>query len=963
MTTWSLGSRWMRWDPHLHAPGTLRNNQFGDDWDGYFHAIAQAQPAPVALGITDYFTLRAYKEVLSHRKKGALPNIPLVFPNIELRLTIETKDRQAINAHLLVSPEDPRHVTEIEQRLAQLVFSYRNTPFFCTDEGLMKLGRAHKPGVELTDTLALQEGANQFKVELSHLRDLFNNDGWMEANVLFGVAGGNDGLAGLSADASFHAQREELGRNAHFIFSATPSDRTFWLGQHAEFATSGLKPKPCLHGSDAHAVQDVLAPKLARNCWIRAEATFDGLRQTMVEPERRVHIGETPPDGPIPSEVIRAVRFRNGSWLATPEVLLNDGLVTIIGAKGSGKTALADLIAHAADATNEARGPASFVMKAAPLLDGLEIELEWGDGDRQTASFPYYDDFDSAEPRVRYLSQQFVEQLCAPGGITEPLLEEVERVVFSAIPEEDRIQCLTFSELRTLRLNAPLVRQGVERETIAAKTRAIAEEIKLRSTVPSLQKRVQKAEADRKVLEVSLAAIPTKADEKVLAEHRQASEKLTKLRERIGAETGRATRFHDLRAEVTYQIAAADQALEGYKAKYGAILEDAQWNLLRLRPHDQALRTLQDLETAARAQALALREKGEPRPDDGAPSEVSQGLSALEVEVTRLEKELGMDQANAKRRIDLEKRLGLAKQLEQRELQALAHAEAAQARHVVAMEERFQAYEHVFEALIAEEGVLTELYQPLQARIDQEPRLQKLSFSVHRQVDLARWVERGETLLDLRKPPFQGHGILATYARQALLLAWKTGKPADVRKAMQDFVTAHGAAAAKALATGVTPRDFGEWLFSTDHIDVRYGIKYENVDLSHLSPGTRGVVLLTLYLALDKWDHRPLLIDQPEENLDPGSVFMDLVPFFRDAAKRRQVIMVTHNANLVVNTDSDQVIVAGAERTSPEALPRLSYVAGGLEDRRIREHVCRLLEGGAQAFKKREERYRGLLGS
>ena len=62
-------------------------------------------------------------------------------------------------------------------------------------------------------------------------------------------------------------------------------------------------------------------------------------------------------------------------------------------------------------------------------------------------------------------------------------------------------------------------------------------------------------------------------------------------------------------------------------------------------------------------------------------------------------------------------------------------------------------------------------------------------------------------------------------------------------------------------------------------------------------------------------------------------------------------------------TDSDQVIVAAAERTSPEALPRLSYVAGGLEDRRIREHVCRLLEGGARAFKKREERYRGLLGS
>ena len=157
---------------------------------------------------------------------------------------------------------------------------------------------------------------------------------------------------------------------------------------------------------------------------------------------------------------------------------------------------------------------------------------------------------------------------------------------------------------------------------------------------------------------------------------------------------------------------------------------------------------------------------------------------------------------------------------------------------------------------------------------------------------------------------------------------------------------------------GVSPAQIGEWLFSTDHIHVRYAIQYDGLSLNRLSPGARGVVLLTLYLALDGWDRRPLVIDQPEENLDPRSIYEDLVPFFRYAACRRQVIMVTHNANLVVNTDSDQVIIADADRVDPEALPNFTYKSGGLEDASICRDVCQLLEGGSDAFERRRKRYR-----
>jgi putative AbiEii toxin of type IV toxin-antitoxin system len=152
-------------------------------------------------------------------------------------------------------------------------------------------------------------------------------------------------------------------------------------------------------------------------------------------------------------------------------------------------------------------------------------------------------------------------------------------------------------------------------------------------------------------------------------------------------------------------------------------------------------------------------------------------------------------------------------------------------------------------------------------------------------------------------------------------------------------------------------QELGRWLFSTDHVTLEYGIKYDGVDITRLSPGLRGIVLLMLYLAVDQWDTRPLLVDQPEENLDPHSVYEELVKYFRTAKRRRQVILVTHNPNLVVNADADQVIIASSERMDPNYLPKISYTTGGLEDKTTRSEVCRILEGGERAFLERERRY------
>jgi hypothetical protein len=128
--------------------------------------------------------------------------------------------------------------------------------------------------------------------------------------------------------------------------------------------------------------------------------------------------------------------------------------------------------------------------------------------------------------------------------------------------------------------------------------------------------------------------------------------------------------------------------------------------------------------------------------------------------------------------------------------------------------------------------------------------------------------------------------------------------------------------------------------------------------LSRPSSVSWPTVLLLLYLAIDRSDRRPLLIDQPEENLDPKSVFQDLVPHFRQARRRRQVIIVTHNANLVVNTDADQVILATSIPSALGGLPHITYQSGSLENPTIRHAVCDILEGGERAFLERERPYR-----
>ena len=119
----------------------------------------------------------------------------------------------------------------------------------------------------------------------------------------------------------------------------------------------------------------------------------------------------------------------------------------------------------------------------------------------------------------------------------------------------------------------------------------------------------------------------------------------------------------------------------------------------------------------------------------------------------------------------------------------------------------------------------------------------------------------------------------------------------------------------------------------------------------------------------------PILLDQPEDDLDNRSIYNNLSKFIKEKKKQRQIIIVTHNPNMVVGSDSEEIIVANQEDKDQNSENKnkthtFEYVSGALEEsfldesqqgilykKGIKNHVCEILEGGEEAFEKRERKY------
>jgi energy-coupling factor transporter ATP-binding protein EcfA2 len=904
------------------------------------------------VGVTDYLDINNYLAVRKLHVEGKLPNIALVIPNIEFRVLPATGKNPGANVHLIVDPSAEDHPERIRHALTMLTYRYDGNDYACTRDHLAALGRAVH-GSTLDASAAFFKGVEQFRPDVERFLKWWQGQDWLRSNSLVGVVAGGDGLSGWSMGGGLQATREELARLGHFIFSGRDGEIDFWLlrkdGMDVPYAKKLGAPKPCVHGSDAHSVAKLFKPDLSRFCWIKADPTFTGLRQVIFEPELRVYIGPTPPEPVDRSRIIESIEIQDpNSWFGTEKLLLNSGLVAVIGQKGSGKSALAELCALASGAwTSEDR---AFLTRAGNEIEGLKIRLRWLDG--RDASFTLGTDDEIDYPEVRYLSQSFVEKLCAgEDSSSEPLIREIESVVFENLAEADRLGFASFRELRAARTEGFAATQAAVRRRL---DNLISEEKRLRANRASLSDKERRRTALRKEIGDLRKQLPTtKADKQA-----EAIKKLQEIQARIaGLESEEAKDKRTITA-----ISALRSKVEGFRRDMSEFAAEArrQGEVIGLPSSTLANfepRFRGDVEAPLTAREADLNARVSER-HGSVKNPAPHTLAALRQEMATLQNQLAGDKAKRERLIRQTTRIAELEKEGDRlltEIEDIKGSQLARLQHI--RQERLALYEEIWKAIALEREALKALYSPVTTEGE------SLEFSVDITVDVEGWLARGLDMFDRRKTvPFASPENLRKKCLFEWKAAWQSADPVRARGVVEALLAELRRMTEERLyelRSGYSSSDLLEWVLGTEHIALNYGLRHNGVELRKLSPGTKGIVLLMVYLGIDRSDTAPLIIDQPEENLDNESIYGHLVRYFREAKRRRQVVLITHNPNLVVNTDADQVIVASNQRQENDR-PLITYFSGSLEHSQpdgIREQVCKILEGGEEAFQKRERRY------
>ncbi len=776
----------------------------------------------------------------------------------------------------------------------------------------------------------------------------------------------------INWDGQGHAMRKNLLQGSDGVFGSA-AERDFYLGRRHASSDAFIQEfgslKPCMQGSDAHEPDRIGQPVNNRFCWVKADPTFDGLRQTIFEPAERIFLGDQPPQLKHGYKVIQSVCITAApDWFSFSPIPLNSDLVTIIGGKGAGKSALSELIAFAGG-SEVFRGVKlkelqdTFLAKACKrspsnlrTIIGATVTLLWADGTPTTATVNESLDHEKNEERVKYLPQKFVERMCAAENHTE-LIKEVERVIFNRIPVANRLGASAFADLK----NVKTKRVQIKRTTL------IEQLTELNKEVFTLFMRFNTKEEKTKSLQLALIEAQSLAANKpdTTSASQADLDRFAELQAlQKDLQTEEATHLLTIATveEIEARFSSMSERVHSFNAEIESLLskvglrdESAD---LRLSMPDRLLPVL----NVRKQQTDAIISTLKHRPEDG--------LEAVTAELTSVSEKLALSQT---KRAEFEKfekdRQAIKNQITALESE-VDHIDTVLAEELrVKREQRRDKYLDFFVVLQEEKEALDGLYAPLRTALASGNETdRKLQFDSRIAFDIEDHATNGCELFDnRRRGRFKDKDLLVVELRKLLAeletasfeRSFSKERITAFRERFLEGEDGQAITIKDQLKRSKTEEDFNNWFYSLEPYSVEYSITFEGRNLALLSPGQKGIVLLLVYLEIDQDDQRPLVIDQPEDNLDNLSVYSNLIQFFRKRKCSRQIILVTHNPNLVVNTDSEQIIVATYDANRN---PRIAYRAGALEETMedppgVREQVCAILEGGSEAFRKREEKY------
>lgn len=971
-TDFRRGSEWRKWDYHVHTPASWHYRGGEDAYPRIVAAITASDCA--AFGINDYLTIEGYLKLRSDVTKP-------IFPVVEFRMTDILIDKKQggphFNFHLLFTNDDT-HLGDIESFLSALQFDdfYGKKRNLTTNE-IIEFGKQVLPGE--SDPKKLRGAAlEKIKFRFSEVIEMLEAKGLREHCLIIIPYDEHGGIDNIDPNAD-GLQKSGLIRRADMIGSSSPKMREYFLGlagryTREQFALWIGRPKPIIKGSDAHCPADIghlpkKADGLDLHCWIKADLSFEGLKQTIYEPDGRIFIGSTPPDNKDKSKVIESISIRNSNgWFEDQTLPLNRDLVCIIGGKGSGKTALVDLIGLGGGDFDSGNA-ATFLAKATHELKGTKLLLKWEDGSTEAELQIERPLEMPTDQNVRYLSQSFVESLCSFDRHAQ-LEREIEGILFQYIPGTEALGAESFESLKQKQT------EGIQLEIdgLSARIRALNEEVYsldlLIDSRPQLVRERDQLEKDISELNKQKPQPSTEEERKVADELRLLNEKRAKL-----AGAVEQCRIKQSRLEVLgrkFRVVA--ESVEQFNIEMERALKDvgetALCGEIKITLPSRTAEVLAEKCQVLKEQAMALEGTGRPA------QEGAETIATLDQKIVALNEKTSAEVQKRSKLQEFNRRI--AEHVQKRDALAQKIAiidETSRKERDESVAQRNRIFLSFFQKIEEKRRLLEQLYAPLNTQTATTTEGAKVRFYARYTFDVRRFAADAGDLFDQRKSLLRGEQAFIEAGRrfwEEIVERLPTPEFKPVTTLMETLQTkgAERRSFAEQLKGMRTTKDVANWLYSLDYYGVEYGIKYEGTDLDKLSPGKKGVVLLLIYLTIDK-DYRPLIIDQPEENLDNRSVYSTLVEYFRKAKKNRQVIIVTHNANLVVNGDAEQVIVANFENEMSTQGTRIRYISGSLENARvtsvgtqnvldrqgIREHVCELLEGGEDAFEKREEKY------
>ncbi|WP_253448006.1 TrlF family AAA-like ATPase [Halomonas sp. Y3] len=881
-----IGSIWNKWDLHIHSPYTHQANEFGNTTiDNYVDKLISSEIS--LIGVTNYFFFKdgELDEVREKiREKGAEIT---VLGNLEFRIDQQNKDGEWINIHCIFSEE--LSTQKINDILSTLPFSNTTADrksIYCSQQSV-------------ADSKAkLSEIVVKFDSLIEHL----NKN--LKFGVDFLIAACPNGYGGFRPDMTegrSYAVALEIEKRCQIILGR-PQDRDFFLN---EDRYSFAKQKPVFYASDSHDIETVGSIY----SWVKAKPTFEGLRQSIIEPDLRVQQTDDFVEKQYIKPWFKSVEL-GGKVFSGEEITffsqtipLNPSLVTIIGGRGTGKSLFLDAM-HSRFNHKAERSNARKVSG-----EGLCVELDQGDGTvlKFNSSSNTYSYLHVSQGDVQHFSQ-----------IPDDLSDEIKRML--------GIYGVDFDSVSSSEISRNL-----------SKYRAFVE---YWEDVDPQGQRINTQQYQQDVIEsnTQLIGTLTNPQNKLLIEQYQNNSKsINEKSNYIHEARGSLALINRYVKEINQSVTKLNENI--FSLEKSALIDES----VLKDPIDKNIEScnveIEKLKDSNGDIAGQFRQQG-----------INQDISSLLNKVTEYQKSI--DQASAKLEEINKKTSDYHEYVKKRGELALLYKQYLD----IQKENIDQAFKNLKAKQTGWNDEQNELVQSMLSDIHINGRI---IFNVDRFYQgIEECVNRGK---------FRGTSERSTLERLQetfcvsseedffnLLAGEKIinydGEPINIEDFFWKSEFFNKGGRFELLNYLFSPANIKNYLYT--NADFQYKGKAVN----KLSVGQRGTFYVCLKLATDPFGS-PFVFDQPEDDLDNDFIMSQLVPLFRKIKKYRQVIIVTHNANLVVNTDAEQVIVAVNQGEN------IHYMAGSVEDGNvktntgIRADICNILEGGSYAFEKRERKY------